>query len=82
MKRKTQREIGMIEGIILAIDLARMNYFNHEQLEWLIIDSALTTKEMKKYGKDTFDLWKDDPNYWETLKYALKENDKKFQRKL
>ncbi len=82
MKRKTQREIGMIEGIILAIDLARMKYFNHEQLEWLIRDSALTTKELKKYGKDTFDLWKDDPKYWETLKYALKENDKKFQRKL
>jgi hypothetical protein len=74
VKRKSQREIGTIEGIISVIDLMRINYVGHNALEWIIRDTRITTKEMKKYGKESYENWKECV-YKDTLMEALKLND-------
>lgn len=78
-KRKTQREIGTIEGIILVIDIARNNSVLATEIGWLIRDSALTISEMKKYNNELLKQWQEDDSYWGEFKAWLEQNEKRYE---
>ena len=81
-KRKTQREIGVIEGIILAVDSMKTNMISYPEIEWIIESTDLSMDEMKKYNPDILKIWEEDEDFINSVKNSLIKNNKTESKRI